>query len=651
MASATLEMILKLTGVNKTTRGLDKVSDATKQLDGSVKNSEKANAKFSSGMSGLQKTAIAGGAIFAAKSLLDFSKSALDAAVSAEEAASAFGTTFATAADRATIFLEDFANKAGLTVSEAQQLNAILGSVAQGIGFTAEESADLAIELTTIAADIASFMNVAAGAAPVLQSFQRALVGERESLATYGIKISELEVQTKALAMSGKENAEQLTRQEKGYATIALITEKAGVQIGDLDRTLEGFANQSRMVGAEIRELKEDIGRQLIPAAEELLPVFRNLIENVTPSVIAGFAGLGNAVVNLVLALDRLGDVDGGVIHLIKNFSTLADEQRKINEVQDRTNDNLIVQRVQQSFVNQEIAKNRQQTIVQRSELEKFNRVLKKDSLPAIEKYLKFMNLLTQDEESSVDSSNDLRDAKDNLTEAQRREALSTAEEALQKKELQKQIAELLFFQRQGVNVSEELAVAQEKLRLVEFELTRESEDLRDAKQELNDLEAELMESVNKATTAIEEQFTEFSKLNEQVDLFNELAVNKEFMRIMAASGMANPFLATGLDLMGKLAKISGLDDRARELERFADAAARLNNVNSINVPTSSFTMPQQTSVPMFGQQELAGFQAAGAPVTQVTVQIGEEQLDDIIVTSTQRSQDKNRFFSDLVIN
>ena len=638
MASATLEMILKLTGVNKTTRGLDKVSDATKQLDGSVKNSEKANAKFSSGMSGLQKTAIAGGAIFAAKSLLDFSKSALDAAVSAEEAASAFGTTFATAADRATIFLEDFANKAGLTVSEAQQLNAILGSVAQGIGFTAEESADLAIELTTIAADIASFMNVAAGAAPVLQSFQRALVGERESLATYGIKISELEVQTKALAMSGKENAEQLTRQEKGYATIALITEKAGVQIGDLDRTLEGFANQSRMVGAEIRELKEDIGRQLIPAAEELLPVFRNLIENVT-------------VVNLVLALDRLGDVDGGVIHLIKNFSTLADEQRKINEVQDRTNDNLIVQRVQQSFVNQEIAKNRQQTIVQRSELEKFNRVLKKDSLPAIEKYLKFMNLLTQDEESSVDSSNDLRDAKDNLTEAQRREALSTAEEALQKKELQKQIAELLFFQRQGVNVSEELAVAQEKLRLVEFELTRESEDLRDAKQELNDLEAELMESVNKATTAIEEQFTEFSKLNEQVDLFNELAVNKEFMRIMAASGMANPFLATGLDLMGKLAKISGLDDRARELERFADAAARLNNVNSINVPTSSFTMPQQTSVPMFGQQELAGFQAAGAPVTQVTVQIGEEQLDDIIVTSTQRSQDKNRFFSDLVIN
>ena len=36
------------------------------------------------------------------------------------------------------------------------------------------------------------------------------------------------------------------------------------------------------------------------------------------------------------------------------------------------------------------------------------------------------------------------------------------------------------------------LAVAQEKLRLVEFELTRESEELRDAKKEVADIEEQL---------------------------------------------------------------------------------------------------------------------------------------------------------------
>ena len=41
MARATLEMFLKLTGANKTSQGLDKVSKSTKQLDADVKNSTK----------------------------------------------------------------------------------------------------------------------------------------------------------------------------------------------------------------------------------------------------------------------------------------------------------------------------------------------------------------------------------------------------------------------------------------------------------------------------------------------------------------------------------------------------------------------------------------------------------------------------------
>jgi len=652
MASATLEMILKLTGVNKTTKGLDKVSNSTKDLDKSVTKSSKGNEKFSKGMSGLQKTAIAGGAIFAAKSLFDFSKAALDVAVTADEAASAFNTTFGTAAERATKFLEDFANKAGLTVSEAQQLNAILGSVAQGIGFTAEESADLAIKMTTVAADIASFMNVSEGAAPVLQSFQRALVGERESLATYGIKISELEVQTQALMMTGKKNAAQLTRQEKGYATIALITEKAGVQIGDLDRTLEGFANQSRMVGAELRELKEEIGRQLIPTAEALLPVFRNLVEAMGPDVIKAFQKLGEGIVNFVLAIQALEEGEGLSVLIIK-FDELADKQREINKVLKESSDRWNGYSDIIKTLNKNVEISRQKTRNQRTEFEKFNVVLKKDSLPAIEKYLKFMNLLTKDEEENADSSNLLRDAKTDLTEAQRQEALSTAEEALQKKELQKEIAELLFFQRQGVNVSEELAVAQEKLKLIEFELTRESEELRDAKKELNEIEDLLTESVSKSTTKMEKQFQVFIDLNEQVEAFNELAANIEFMKIASALGEANPLLSTGLGLLSELAKLQGLDERARELNNMADAAERLGRAQAgefAGLPSQTVSRPAVTSVPMFGQNELSNFQAAGAPVTQVFVQIGEEQLDDVVVKSAQRTQDKSRFFSDLVI-
>ena len=289
MARATLEMFLKLTGADKTSRGLDKVSNSTKDFNNSVTKGTKQNAQFASGMSGLTKGAIVGASVLAGKALLGFSKSALDAAVSAEEAGAAFDTTFGTAAARATLFLEDFANKAGLTVGEAQQLQATLGAVAQGIGFTQEASADLSIELTKIAADVASFSNISAGAEPVLQAFRSALVGEREALKTYGIAITEADVQTKAFEQTGKDSADSLNRQEKALATLALIQEKAAVQIGDLERTTASFANQSRALNAELRQLNEEIGQELIPIATELLPIFREFAFEIAPSLIQGF--------------------------------------------------------------------------------------------------------------------------------------------------------------------------------------------------------------------------------------------------------------------------------------------------------------------------------------------------------------------------
>ena len=69
---------------------------------------------------------------------------------------------------------------------------------------------------------------------------------------------------------------------------------------------------------------------------------------------------------------------------------------------------------------------------------------------------------------------------------------MATSRRKITKERITAQIQELLFFQEKGVNVSEEAKkVTQEKLRLVEFELTRESEELRDDKKEA-DIEEQL---------------------------------------------------------------------------------------------------------------------------------------------------------------
>ena len=147
MARTTLEMFIKLIGADKVGRALDSTSKKIKNTQKQVDKGTKENAKFAAGMSGLSKGAIVGSALLAVKALGDFSISAIQAASSAQEAAGAFGTTFGGAAEKLNNQLKENANLFGLTTAEAQQLISVFGSVAQGIGFTQEESADLSSEL------------------------------------------------------------------------------------------------------------------------------------------------------------------------------------------------------------------------------------------------------------------------------------------------------------------------------------------------------------------------------------------------------------------------------------------------------------------------------------------------------------------------
>ena len=59
MASATLEMFIKLVGANKVARSFNTISNELKEFRDQTDKAEKKNKKFASSLSGLQKTAIA----------------------------------------------------------------------------------------------------------------------------------------------------------------------------------------------------------------------------------------------------------------------------------------------------------------------------------------------------------------------------------------------------------------------------------------------------------------------------------------------------------------------------------------------------------------------------------------------------------------
>jgi hypothetical protein len=543
MARATLEMFLKLTGANKTSKGLDKVSKSTKKLDTDVKKSTKANAQFSAGMSGLGKTAIAGGALFAAKSLADFSLAAIQAASSAQEAAGAFETTFAGAAEKLNSELAKNANLFGLTQSEAQQLISVFGSVAQGIGFTQQESADLSSELFVLAGDIASFNNITAGAEPVLQAFRSALVGEREALKTYGIAITEAEVQTKAFEQTGKTSADELTRQEKALATTALLFERATVQIGNAEREASGFAAQMLIARSSTQELREELGEELLPAAGEILSVFNEMRDEATPDLIDTFEDLNLQVLGLVEGFDRLRGLfrpddyeeinkqleeqfnlfPNGIFGLkglgrerLKEIELEKEQKIQTQElVKQFENYNAAQEKITKSFV-----KHRQGIAITRVATQKYGEEIDKKLNPIFGEQNallltniqletdrnKLLKLITSANNDVAVATRNRNQAAKELQELQIDENVRDAEAAIRKAELQTKIALLTEAQSLGKDVALDLALAQAELAEAEFELANDSDRLKLAQDALTIAEDNLQAAIKNQETAIKKR-------------------------------------------------------------------------------------------------------------------------------------------------
>jgi len=204
----------------------------------------------------------AAGFAFATKKVFD-----LGAAV--EETGSKFRTVFGESTREVQGFIDEFGTIAGLSNEQAQGVLATTGAIVQGMGFAQAASAEFATEVTKLSGDLSSFNNI-----PIEETslaIQSALTGERESLKRLGVVILETDVQQRALITTGKSSAKALTQQEKATATLALITERAGVAIGDLERTQGSSANRARRLGAEFQNIKETLASALLPAIDVLV--------------------------------------------------------------------------------------------------------------------------------------------------------------------------------------------------------------------------------------------------------------------------------------------------------------------------------------------------------------------------------------------
>jgi hypothetical protein len=210
------------------------------------------------------------------KGLAGISKKLVDAASDAEETGSKFNTVFRDIAGTASAAAQNLSDSFGLSQVAAQKLLGDTGDLLTGFGFTQSSALDLSEQVNQLAVDLASFTNFSGGAAGASAALTKALLGERESIKSLGIAITEADI--KQLA-EDKGIVGELDRQTKAALTLEIAVRQSGNAIGDFERTQDSFANQSRITQARLQDLQVTLGKELLPLFKDGVTTLNDFIE------------------------------------------------------------------------------------------------------------------------------------------------------------------------------------------------------------------------------------------------------------------------------------------------------------------------------------------------------------------------------------
>lgn len=248
------------------------------RLDQSTKSASQSAGGASKAFQALKSIGIAALAVGAARAIGRMSGNLVRAASDAEETANKFGVTFRGINSQAEATASNLAENFGLAQDEAQSLLANTGDLLTGFGFTRESALDLSTQVQELAVDLASFTNVEGGAQQASQALTKALLGERESIKTLGIAITEADIGRLA---EEKGITGELTRQQKAALTLELAIRQSGNAIGDFERSQASFANQSRIAESRVRDISVSLGQGLLPFANLAVTAFNDLTSGV----------------------------------------------------------------------------------------------------------------------------------------------------------------------------------------------------------------------------------------------------------------------------------------------------------------------------------------------------------------------------------
>ena len=213
---------------------------------------------------------------------IGLAKECIELGSSVNEVQNVVDTAFGSMAYKMEQFADTAITSFGMSELAAKKTGSTYMAMAKGIGIADEEASNMAITLTGLTGDVASFFNSSQDEAAT--KLKSVFTGETESLKELGVVMTQTNLEQFALSKGITKSISAMTQAELATLRYNFVLNSLNLASGDFVRTQDSWANQTRILSENMKALGANIGSILTTV---LLPTVKSLNELVTSLVSA----------------------------------------------------------------------------------------------------------------------------------------------------------------------------------------------------------------------------------------------------------------------------------------------------------------------------------------------------------------------------
>ncbi len=222
--------------------------------------------------------------------LIRIGNQAIELSSDLEEVQNVVDTAFGEMAYKCEEFADIAIETYGMSKLSAKQTASTYMAMAKSMGLSMDNASDMAIEVSKLTGDVASFYNISTDLAST--KLKSIFTGETETLKDLGVVMTETNLEQFALQRGITKSYSKMSQAEKVALRYNFVMSSLSDAQGDFARTSDSWANQTRVLAERWKELLGILGGGLIRI---LTPVIK-----VINTILSALINLANAFANTI---------------------------------------------------------------------------------------------------------------------------------------------------------------------------------------------------------------------------------------------------------------------------------------------------------------------------------------------------------------